>query len=168
MKSNVLLAAALALTLGAGTAAFAEGPDWDGVGYPGTPAQQRQWEYQRQQREQLESQSRTQGPQYNQQWQQYGAPARHGQYERNRQGGYGPSQQHGQWDHRGDARRDHRFQRGEYLPSHEWRQAHSVHDWRARRLYAPAPGYGWVQADTGDYLLVALATGLIANILIAQ
>lgn len=168
MKSTALLAAALVLSLGAGTAAFAEGPDWDGVGYPGTPAQQRQWDYQRQQREQLESQSRTLGPQYNQPWQQYGAPARHGQYEPYRQRGADPYQQYGQWERRGDDRRGHHFRRGEYLPSHEWRQAHFVRDWRARRLYAPAPGYGWVQADTGDYLLVALATGLIANILVAQ
>jgi Ni/Co efflux regulator RcnB len=42
------------------------------------------------------------------------------------------------------------------------------HHWRARRLYAPAPGYGWVKADSGDYLLVALTSGLIANIVIAQ
>lgn len=168
MKSTVLLAAALAATLGVGTAAFAEGPDWDGVGYPGTPAQQRQWEYQRQQREQLESQSRTLGPRYNQRWQQYDAPAVRGQYDQYRQRGYDQSGPSGQWVHRGDARRDQHFRRGDYLPSHEWREAHSVHDWRARRLYAPAPGYGWVQADTGDYLLVALATGLIANILVAQ
>jgi Ni/Co efflux regulator RcnB len=34
-------------------------------------------------------------------------------------------------------------------------------------LYAPPPGYYWVQAD-GRYLLVAAATGLVMNIILGQ
>jgi Ni/Co efflux regulator RcnB len=43
-----------------------------------------------------------------------------------------------------------------------------INDWRARNLYAPPYGYQWVETDTGDVLLLALATGLIANAILAQ
>jgi Ni/Co efflux regulator RcnB len=58
-----------------------------------------------------------------------------------------------------------RFQRGGYLP-HEYRnRGHYVNDWRAHRgLYAPPHGHQWMQVDN-DFVLVALATGLIANLL---
>ena len=64
--------------------------------------------------------------------------------------------------------RGHQFQRGGYVP-HEYRARQSiVNDWHARRLHAPPAGHQWMQADNGDYLLVALATGLIANLLFNQ
>jgi Ni/Co efflux regulator RcnB len=37
-------------------------------------------------------------------------------------------------------------------------------DWRAHHLRQPPGGYQWVQVD-GQYVLVALATGLIADAL---
>lgn len=59
-----------------------------------------------------------------------------------------------------------RYYRGDYVP-YEYRQRHYyVNDWRARHLYAPPRGYQWVETDTGDYLLMALATGLIANLVL--
>ena len=59
-----------------------------------------------------------------------------------------------------------RFQRGGYLP-HEYRhRGYQVNDWRAHRgLYAPPHGHQWMQVN-GDFVLVALATGLIANLLL--
>jgi Ni/Co efflux regulator RcnB len=59
-----------------------------------------------------------------------------------------------------------RFQRGTYLP-HQYRQhTYYVNDWHAYPgLYAPPYGHQWVQVGS-DFLLVALATGLIANLLI--
>jgi Ni/Co efflux regulator RcnB len=75
--------------------------------------------------------------------------------------------------HRRDARRDYRYdngsyyrvRRGEYL-AHQYRGSrYVVSDWRQRRLYAPPRGYQWVQAGN-DYALVALATGLIAQVLL--
>jgi Ni/Co efflux regulator RcnB len=59
------------------------------------------------------------------------------------------------------------WRRGDRLPG-DWRNRYyTVNNWHAYNgMYAPPAGYGWVQADTGDYLLVALATGLIANLLI--
>lgn len=59
-----------------------------------------------------------------------------------------------------------RFHRGGYLP-HEYRsRGYYVSNWNAYpRLYAPPHGYQWMNVN-GDFLLVALATGLIANALI--
>ena len=59
-----------------------------------------------------------------------------------------------------------RFNRGAYLP-HEYRNhGYYVNDWRTHHgLYAPPYGHQWVQVGS-DFLLVALATGLIANLLV--
>lgn len=59
-----------------------------------------------------------------------------------------------------------RFHRGGYLP-HEYRQRnYYVSNWNAYpHLYAPPYGHQWVNVD-GEFLLVALATGLIANALL--
>lgn len=57
-----------------------------------------------------------------------------------------------------------RFYRGGLLP-YEYRQPAYYVDWRSYPgLYAPPYGYQWVDVG-GDLLLVALATGLIANAL---
>ena len=59
-----------------------------------------------------------------------------------------------------------RFYRGGYLPYEYRRPAYYVNDWNAYSgLYAPPYGYQWMNVD-GDFLLVALATGLIANALV--
>jgi len=42
-----------------------------------------------------------------------------------------------------------------------------INDWRAYRLRRPPMGYRWVRADN-NFLLVALATGLIADIALAN
>jgi Ni/Co efflux regulator RcnB len=73
------------------------------------------------------------------------------------------------YGHQGnDARRmggpeRHHWARGERLPD-QYRHGGYV-DWRARRLHAPPRGYQWVDVD-GDYVLVALTTGLIADMII--
>lgn len=60
----------------------------------------------------------------------------------------------------------HHYRRGGYV-SHEYRggSRYVVNDWRRYRLSAPPRGYHWVQANN-DYLLVAIATGLIAQVLL--
>jgi len=40
-----------------------------------------------------------------------------------------------------------------------------VNDWRARHLSPPPRGYHWVQTG-GDYVLVAIATGVILQLLL--
>ncbi|WP_086922543.1 RcnB family protein [Variovorax sp. JS1663] len=59
------------------------------------------------------------------------------------------------------------WRRGGYVP-HSYRgQGYEVRDWRAYRLQAPPSGYHWVQAD-GNFVLAAVATGLIAQIIASQ
>ncbi|MES2532969.1 MAG: RcnB family protein [Pseudomonadota bacterium] len=73
--------------------------------------------------------------------------------------------QHGPQD-RG-AGPDHNFRKGGRLPAEYRNKQYVVNDWRSHRLSAPPRGYQWVQTG-GDYVLVAVATGLIAQILLNQ
>ncbi|NML62419.1 hypothetical protein HHL21_15315 [Massilia sp. RP-1-19] len=98
-------------------------------------------------------------------------------YDNNQRAQYGHDgryDRHDRYDNRHGAERRHygyttgshyRVQRGAYL-AHEYRGSrYVVSDWRGRRLSAPPRGYQWVQAGN-DYALVALATGLIAHVLL--
>jgi Ni/Co efflux regulator RcnB len=63
-----------------------------------------------------------------------------------------------------DDYRHGRFYRGGYVPR-TWLQPSYYVNWQAYPgLYAPPYGYQWVQSGN-DFLLVALTTGLIANLL---
>jgi len=107
--------------------------------------------------------------------------------QRNHQRGYDQqrSSDHGRYDNRGNDYRNHGYREGGYRgqgrgvgPSHSWYRGdrvpreyrgrqYVVDDWRGHRLSAPPRGYQWVQSG-GDYLLVAVATGVIASILLNQ
>lgn len=66
---------------------------------------------------------------------------------------------------RGYSARAPQFHRGGYIP-HEYRgRQYVVNDWRARHLNAPPPGQQWIQAGS-DYALIAIATGLIAQLVL--
>lgn len=69
-------------------------------------------------------------------------------------------------NNRYDAPREygHRWNRGDRLPPEYRDRQYIVNDWRGHNLSAPPRGYQWVQ-NGSDYLLVALATGLIAQLL---
>jgi Ni/Co efflux regulator RcnB len=72
---------------------------------------------------------------------------------------------HDEWRH--DRRRDHRhhaWRRGTRLPYEYRSRTYVVDDWRARRLAPPPRGHRWVSVDA-DYLLVAIATGLIVQVI---
>jgi Ni/Co efflux regulator RcnB len=60
---------------------------------------------------------------------------------------------------------DHAFYRGGRLPPEYRSRQYVVDDWRGHRLAAPPRGYHWVQTG-GDYVLAAIATGVIASILL--
>jgi Ni/Co efflux regulator RcnB len=62
---------------------------------------------------------------------------------------------------------DHRFYRGDRLPPEYRNRSYVVDDWRSHRLSAPPRGYQWVQVG-GDYVLAAIATGIIANLILNQ
>ena len=53
--------------------------------------------------------------------------------------------------------------RGGYVAAPYRGYNYVVGDWRGHRLSAPPRGYQWLQYG-GDYLLIAIGTGLIANI----
>lgn len=60
---------------------------------------------------------------------------------------------------------DHRWTRGSRVP-YEYRTNHYVvNDWRGHRLSSPPRGYHWIQ-NGSDYLLVAVATGVIASMVL--
>lgn len=60
----------------------------------------------------------------------------------------------------------HHMRRGERLSQQYYGRQYVVSDWRGHRgLYAPQRGYHWVQVGS-DYALVAIATGLIAHVLL--
>ncbi len=55
---------------------------------------------------------------------------------------------------------------GDRLPHAYWRDMRVVSDWPQYSLNQPPYGYQWVQADSGEFILVALATGIIASLLL--
>ncbi|HEX9173587.1 MAG TPA: RcnB family protein [Telluria sp.] len=92
--------------------------------------------------------------------------------------------EHGRGDYRrGDGRRhyyvrddgrryrgagpNHDLRRGERLPSRFHQRHYVVDNWRSHRLSAPPRGYHWVQTGD-DYVLAAIATGLITQIILSN
>ena len=60
---------------------------------------------------------------------------------------------------------EQRFYRGGRLPAEYRSRQYVVDDWRGHHLRQPPRGYQWVDVG-GDYVLVAIATGIIASILL--
>jgi Ni/Co efflux regulator RcnB len=100
---------------------------------------------------------------------------RHQRYERRDEG------RTGRWDDRrfdryDDRRNDRRayynargpeFRRGGYVPREFHNHRYVVTDYRAYRLSPPPRGHEWVQVGP-DFVLIAIATGLIAHIVLSQ
>ena len=59
------------------------------------------------------------------------------------------------------------FRRGGRVPMYLNNRTYVVSDWRGHRLSAPPRGYHWVQVGP-DYVLVAITTGIIANLILSQ
>lgn len=57
------------------------------------------------------------------------------------------------------------WRRGDRLPAYYWDRYEEV-DWRDCGLRAPPHGYRYVEDDRGNYLLVAVATGVILSVLL--
>ena len=81
----------------------------------------------------------------------------------------GPQNQYGQqgpgYQGRG-AGPNGNFYRGSRLPQEYRNRQYVVEDWRGHHLSAPPRGYHWRRDDRGDFLLVAIATGIIAEVLL--
>jgi len=69
-------------------------------------------------------------------------------------------------DKRGGGPR-HDLRRGQRLNQEYRGNRYVVSDWRARHLSAPPRGHQWVQAGN-DYVLAAIATGIIAQVLLSN
>ncbi len=57
------------------------------------------------------------------------------------------------------------YYRGERLPPQYNQRQYVVDDWRGHGLHSPPRGYHWVQTGA-DYVLVAITTGLILELLL--
>ena len=68
------------------------------------------------------------------------------------------------WQDRG--RHEGWYKRGGYLPVEYRSTRYVVYDWRADHLREPPRGYHWVRSDNGDFLLVAITTGVIVDLLL--
>ncbi len=60
---------------------------------------------------------------------------------------------------------NHQYYKGDRLPAEYRHRNYVVDDWRGHHLSAPPRGYHWVQSGS-DYVLVAIATGIIAQLLL--
>lgn len=72
-----------------------------------------------------------------------------------------------QSDRRGYPQPHAEWKRGGRVPSEYRGRNYVVNDYRAYHLNAPPRGYQWVGVG-GDYVLAAIATGLIAQIIVGQ
>ena len=77
-------------------------------------------------------------------------------------GHQGYDQHHGWGQDRGNS---HHWQRGERMGYNDWQTAQPV-DYRQHHLRHPPRGYEWRQSN-GRYVLAAVATGVIASMIIA-
>ena len=60
---------------------------------------------------------------------------------------------------------DHSWHKGDRMPDAYRDKRYEVTDWRSHHLSAPPSGYHWVQVN-GDFVLAAVATGVIADLLL--
>ena len=75
-------------------------------------------------------------------------------------------------DHHDDQRDNHHYVRhdewkkGEHMRHEDWDRGERV-DYRHYHLQAPPRGYEWREVD-GNYVMAAVATGVIASIVVAS
>lgn len=58
------------------------------------------------------------------------------------------------------------YHRGGRVPEEYYHDRRYYVDYRTYHLAPPPPEHVWVRSDTGDFLLVAVATGVIADLVI--
>jgi len=60
---------------------------------------------------------------------------------------------------------DHSWHKGDRIPASYRDKRYEVTDWKSHNLRQPPSGYHWVNVN-GDYVLAAIATGVIADMLL--
>ncbi|OOG50334.1 RcnB family protein [Rhodanobacter sp. C01] len=76
---------------------------------------------------------------------------------------HGQDQYHGMHDR---GQHEGWYKRGGRMPAEYRGRQYVVSDWRHERLRPPPRGYHWVRSDNGDFLLVAITSGVIADLLL--
>ncbi|RDS86356.1 RcnB family protein [Dyella psychrodurans] len=59
------------------------------------------------------------------------------------------------------------YKKGGHVPENYRGGDYVVSNWHAEHLRQPPRGYHWVRSDNGDFLLVAVTSGVIASIVAA-
>ncbi|MBF7687668.1 RcnB family protein [Acinetobacter rathckeae] len=78
-----------------------------------------------------------------------------------------PHQQGPYYAQQGPRGENPQWRKGQYIPK-QYRSSHYyVNDWRRQQLPTPPRGHRWLNVN-GDYILVAVATGVISSILLHQ
>ena len=134
MKKNIVISVILAVTLASSGVAFAQGNSGH------------------------KTHDRGEQPQRHDQDDRHDDKERHSE-PRDSQG---RSHNNDRWLERG-AGPNHDFRKGQRLPDQYRHKHYVVDDWRGHHLRAPPRGYHWVQTG-GDYVLVAIASGIILQI----
>lgn len=179
MKTSAIVCAVLAGSFGFSSIASARDHREDGRGERGQRSEQRQdrqerREFRQERREERAVRQDRQEDRAYRQGYRAGVQQPQFQYQQPRQVYQQPryvyQQQpsYGSYGYGQPAYRAHapRFYRGGYLPQQYRSHAYYVNDWHSHsHLYAPPYGHQWVNVD-GEFLLIALATGLIANALL--
>lgn len=112
------------------------------------------------------------GPDQQQQQQQRKLPQQQHQQQNNPQQGHNAQPQHAsQHQQRGNQRAEHQqkpdFRQGRALPQQYRGKGYQVSDWKKRGLKSPPSGHRWMNVD-GNYVLIAVATGVIASVIAHQ
>lgn len=81
-------------------------------------------------------------------------------------GGHGPAPHEASIDRPGGPVPHNDWHKGERLPQEYRDRNYVVDDWHGHGLQPPPRGYQWVGVN-GDYVLAAVATGIIANVLLS-
>ena len=89
-------------------------------------------------------------------------------HDRDRQVRYDRDDHRGYYVRHDRGRHDDWYRRGGYIPVEYRDRRYVVDDWRVYHLRQPPYGYRYVRGDDGQFLLVAIASGVIADILLSH
>ncbi|QDL38366.1 RcnB family protein [Rhodoferax sediminis] len=151
MKSTTIVCAIAVASLGLSTLSFAQDNDWRNAPQARPQVQQQDpWHGAR------PDHNRNVRPMDNRGANRFDRSDRfdHGDMRRNDRGSY--------YNARGPE-----FRRGGYIPRDFRNRQYVVNDYRAYHLSRPPRGQQWVQVGS-DYVLIAIASGLIANIVLSR
>jgi Ni/Co efflux regulator RcnB len=148
MNKRIIVSALVAAVLGSGVPAFAQDHGYRNDRSDGRANRDNNWQQQRDNR-----------------WQQSQQRGRDQYRGDNTRGNFGRTADFNSgYDGAGP---HHDLRRGGRLPSRYRTHQYVVDNYRSHRLSAPPRGYHWVQTGA-DYVLVAAATGLIAQIVMGN